>query len=148
MLQALGNKSMSTDLTTIEFWCHDAGKHPVIGDVWYRLSVARGKEEARYSRYMCAALSMMAHNVTDCDIMISLLDSVANGSSPSEEFGLNDTCVTFRTSGVQVEILIEEQPAPVEGRFSLAEYRKTLCAWREFLLMPEVKESRMSFTLP
>lgn len=139
---------MSTESTTIEFWCHDAGKHPLIGDVWYRLSVARGKEEARYSRYLCAALSMMAHDVTDCDTMISLLDSVANGNSASEWFGYNDTCVTFRTNGVQIEILIEEQSEPVEGRFSLNEYRKALCAWREFLLMPEVKESRMRLTLP
>lgn len=139
---------MSAESTTIEFWCHDAGKHPVIGDVWYRMSLAHGKEEVRYSRYLCTALSMMAHDVTDCDTMISLLDSVANGSSASEGFGLNDTCVTFSTNGVQVEILIEEQPEPVEGRFSLSEYRKTLCAWREFLLMPEAKKSRMRLTLP
>lgn len=139
---------MKTESTTIEFWCHNAGKHPVIGDVWYRLSAARGKEEARYSRYLCAALSMMAHNVNDCETMIRLLDSVANGSSASEGFGFNDTCVTFDANGVQVEILIEEQSEPVEGRFSLGEYRKALCAWREFLLMPERKESTMCITLP
>jgi hypothetical protein len=139
---------MSTEPTSIEFWCQHAGKHPAIGDVWHRLSVAHGKEEERYSRYLCAALSMMAHDATDCDTMIHLLDSVASGSSVSEEFGLNDTCVTFRPHGVQVEILIEEQPQPIAGRFSLSEYRKALCAWREFLLMPEAIESRMRLELP
>lgn len=139
---------MSTETTSIEFWCQHAGTHPVIGDVWHRLSVAHGRDEDRYSRYLCAALSMMAHDATDCDAMIHLLDSVADGSSDSEEFGLNDTCVTFSAHGVQVEILIEEQPEPVAGRFSLSEYRKALCAWREFLLMPEAQESKLRVDLP
>jgi len=89
----------------------------------------------------------MAHDATDCDTMIRLLDTVANGSSAMEEFGLNDTCVTFRPHGVQVEILIEERPEPEAGRFSLSEYRKALCAWRDFLRMPEAKESRMRIAL-
>lgn len=132
----------------IEFGCVSGGKHPVVGDVWYRMSTAHGREAERYSRYLCAALTMMAHTVSDCDAILKLLDAVAMGKSQEEGYGLNDTCVTFRPHVAQVEILIEDDSEPVEGRFGLNEYRKVVCAWRDFLLMPEGEESRMRLELP
>jgi hypothetical protein len=134
--------------TTIEFWCAYGGKHPVIGHVWHRMSTAHGFEEDRYARYICAALAMMAHTVTDCEEMLGRLDAVIAGTSQREEYGLNDTCVVFRPQFAQVEILIEDEEEPVAGRFGLSEYHTALCAWRDFLSMPESEESRMRFELP
>jgi len=91
---------------------------------------------------------MMAHSAPDCDVMVKRLDSVANGELQEAEYGLNDTCVTFRPHGAQVEILIEDESEPAAGRFGLQEYRKVLCAWRDFLLMPEAEGSKMHLELP
>ena len=86
---------------------------------------------------------MMAHRASDCDAMVNLLDCVANGDSQEESYGVNDTRVIFRPNGAQVEILIEDESEPAAGRFGLSEYRKVLCAWRSFLLLPEAPESKM-----
>ena len=134
--------------TTIEFWCAYGGNLPIIGHVWHRMSTARGYDEDRYSRYMCAALAMMAHTAADCDDMLRRLDAVITGTSQEEEYGLNDTCVSFRPQYAQVEILIEDEERPVVGRFALSQYRKVLSAWREFLSMLGSEESRMCLELP
>jgi hypothetical protein len=134
--------------TFIDFWCESGGKHPIVGDVWYRMSTAHGEAADRYSRYLCAALSMMAHTVSDCDVILNRLDAVAIGRSKEEGYGLNDTCVTFRPNGAQVEILIEDESVLTAGRFGLSEYRKVLCGWRDFLAMPDAQESRMRLELP
>ncbi|WP_309293537.1 hypothetical protein [Azonexus sp.] len=131
----------------IEFWCAYGGKHPVIGDVWYRISAARGSEASKYSRYMCDALSMIAHRASDCDTMLSLIDAVIAGKSKKEEYGLNDTCVIFEPNIAQVNILIEEKCNSPLGRFELNKYRKVVQAWRDFLLMPEAGESKMRIEL-
>ena len=138
---------MMTEPTSIEFWCESGGRHPVVGAVWFRMSIARGLDSERYSRYLCTALSMMAYRASDCDAMIKLLDCVANGNSQEEGYGLNDTYVIFRLHGVQVGILIEDELEPAAGRFGLTEYRKVLCAWRAFLLLPEAKESKIRLEL-
>lgn len=133
--------------TTIEFWCAYGGNHPVVGNVWHRMSTAFGFEEERYARYMCAALAMMAYSVADCEEMLGRLDAVIAGTSQEEHFGLNDTCVIFRPQFAHVKILIEDEAEPEAGRFGLSEYRTVLCAWRDFLSMPE-EESRTRFELP
>lgn len=134
--------------TLIEFWCAYGGKHPVVGDVWYRFAKALGYDADRYDRYMCAALTMMVHTPSECSEVIELIDVVATGKSQEESWGLNDTCVTFRANEAQVDILIEDELGTAAGRFSLEVYRKVVTAWRQFLLMPEGPESRLQLELP
>lgn len=122
----------------LEFQCLSGGKHPIIGDVWYRFPRCLDDGGDRYDRYLCSALFMTMHTSEDCAKALELLDSVLTGKSEKEEFGLNDTCVTFRKNGVQVDILIEDEIGTQEGRFDIGEFRKAICAWQEFLRMPEV----------
>jgi hypothetical protein len=87
------------------------------------------------------------HSPAECEVALKLLDLVQSGKSTEEQFGINDTCVTFRSSGAQVDILIEEEVGTPEGRFDLEEFRKAVSAWREFLLMPESSESTLRVNL-
>lgn len=133
--------------TVIEFWRAHGGKHPVRSDVWHRLSSAHGNEADRYSRYLCDALSMMVHKPSDCDVMLNLIDAIITGKSRKEEYGLNDTCVTFQPGVAQVNILTEDEYNPPSDRFELMAYRKVVDAWRTFLLLPETGTSKMRVEL-
>jgi hypothetical protein len=79
---------------------------------------------------------------------MELIDAVATGKSKEENWGLNDTCVTFRANEAQVDILIDDELGTAVGRFSLEVYHKVVTAWRQFLLMPEGPESRLRLELP
>lgn len=127
----------------LEFRCVSGGMHPIVGAVWYRIPSSLGGEHDRYSRYLCSALSMTMHTIKDCEEALQLIDFVKSGKSVEEEFGWNDTLVTFRSGIAQVDILIEEQQGTLDGRFNLDEFRKAVSAWREFLLMPESLESTL-----
>lgn len=135
-------------MKTIEFECIYGGQHPVVGEVWYRFATARGDEAERYDRYLCAALTMMAHRPSECDVIMARIDAVMSGKVDEDGYGLNDTCVTFRGNVAQVDILIEDEIGIAAGRFGLDEYRKTLHAWKEFLLLPEGAETKMKLELP
>jgi hypothetical protein len=86
---------------------------------------------------------MTMHTASECEAALKLIDLVQSGKSTEEQYGLNDTCVTFRPSSVQVDILIEEEIGTPVGRFGLKEFRNAVSAWREFLLMPESSESTL-----
>jgi hypothetical protein len=124
----------------LEFKCVSGGKHPVIGDVWHRFPRCFAAGGERYDHYLCSALFMTMHTPEDCAKAIELLDLVQDGESTEEQFGLNDTRVKFGKSGAQVDILIEDEIEKSEGRFELAEFRKAICAWQEFLCKPEASE--------
>ena len=119
-----------------------------MGHVWYRCAGARGGDAERYDRYMCAAITMLLHTQAACDDVIALIDAIASGEAEQNGYGLNDTCITFRKSGAQVDILIEEETGTLEGRFTLEECRKFVCTWKDFLKMPENEESRLRLELP
>jgi hypothetical protein len=131
----------------LEFRCFSGGMHPVRGAIWYRMPRSSGGSSDRYDRYLCAALFMTMHSPAECELALKLLNLVQSGKSTEEQFGINDTCVTFRSSGVQVDILIEDEVGTPEGRFDLEEFRKAVTGWKEFLLMPESSESKLRVKL-
>ena len=127
----------------LEFQCVSGGVHPVVGPVWYRVPKSSGGENDRYSRYLCSALSFTMHTPAECEAALKHLDLVQSGKSREEQFGVNDTCVTIRPDGVQVDILIEEEIGTPDGLFDLQEFCKAVRGWRDFLLMPESSESKL-----
>ena len=82
---------------------------------------------------------MTMHSHEECAQALDKIDLVRSRTTTEEQFGLNDTCITFSSSGAQVDILIEEEPDPVDGRFALEEFRKAICAWQDFLKTPDAE---------
>jgi hypothetical protein len=117
----------------LEFVCLDGGTHPVIGKVWNRFPRCLAEDGGRYDRYLCSALFMTMHSSDDCKKALALLELVENNQSSQMRFGINDTEVTFTERGAQVDILIEEECGTADGLFSLAEFRKAIIVWGEFL---------------
>lgn len=74
--------------------------------------------------------------------MLALIDAVASEESNEEGYGLNDTSVTFQANEAQMDILTEDEIGTEAGRFQLDEFRKVVCAWKEFLLMPNSETSK------
>lgn len=123
----------------LTFSCVDGGLHPIVGQVWHRFAACLCAGGARYDHYLCSALCMTMHTPDDCATALALIDLVRTGQSEERAFGLNDTVVTFRERDARVEILIEDECDPAEGLFGLAEFRKAVVAWREFLSEPCVR---------
>lgn len=117
----------------------DAGTHPVIGKLYYpRQEVIDGDEAPRYQRYIANTLSKIARSPEDCETILTHVASVESGAEADFEIEGNDVLATVSTSGVQIDILANDnwvgQP---DGRFSLTEFRNAIGAWREFLRLPE-----------
>lgn len=119
----------------LQFMCVDGGMHPVVGKVWYQIPTCVVEGGKRYDRYLCSALSMTMHSPDDCVRVLALLDSVQNGQSAEETFGLNDTEICLTAYGAQVDILIEDE-ITVDGLFGLTEFRAAVAAWHDFLSEP------------
>ena len=104
--------------------------------------------ETRYMRYLCSPLSIVAEIPEDCDRFLKHIEDIENGTETEIETGANDVALTFRPSGVQVDILINDdwcdQP---EGHFELREWKIVLEGWRRFLGMPESLDSIVEVTL-
>jgi hypothetical protein len=120
----------------LEFVCLDSGTHPVIGKVWDRFPRCLAEGGDRYDRYLCSALFMTMHSSDDCMKALALLELVESRRSSQMILWINDTKVTFTDRGGQVDILIEEECGTADGLFSLAEFRKAIVAWGEFLSEP------------
>lgn len=86
---------------------------------------------------------MTMHSSGDCMKALALLELVESRRSSQMRFGINDTEVTFTDHGAQVDILIEEECGTADGLFSLAEFRKAIVAWGEFLSKPCTREYLM-----
>ncbi|WP_137010782.1 hypothetical protein [Ectopseudomonas oleovorans] len=80
---------------------------------------------------------MTMHTPEECSQALEKIDLVKSKKAIEEQFGINDTYITFSANGAQVEILIEEESNAAEGCFNLEEFRKAICAWQEFLRKPE-----------
>lgn len=116
----------------LEFKCVDGGMHPIVGQVWHQFPACVVEGGERYDRYLCSALFMTMHSPEDCANVLALFDTVLAGQSKQATFGLNDTEVTVTDRGVQVDILIEDD-ATADGLFDLAEFRKAVVGWHDFL---------------
>lgn len=130
----------------LEFKCVDGGVHPIIGKVWHQVPTCVAEGGERYDRYLCSALLMTMHSAQDCADVLALLDTVVAGQSKEITFGLNDTEVTFTDRGAQVDILIEDETT-ANGLFRLAEFRKAVVAWNEFLSVPCIHECSVKVDL-
>ena len=130
----------------LEFKCVYGGVHPVVGEVWYQFPTCVAEGGDRYDRYLCSALMMTMHSPNDCAEVLALLDAVETGQSAKMTFGLNDTEIIFTNHGAQVCILIEDE-ITAAGLFDLAEFRKAVVAWNEFLNEPCTYERSLKVDL-
>lgn len=127
----------------LKFFYVDGGIHPKLGHVfhWQQKAIG-GEDEKRYNQYICEVLSSVAQGVDDCDRLLRMIDQVEHGIQEKIETGGNDVTLTFKTSGVQVDININDdwidQP---DGQFKLKEWKTALKGWRRFLEMPQSLDS-------
>ncbi|QAY92221.1 hypothetical protein [Pseudomonas sp. ACM7] len=133
-----------------KFYCTAGGIYPVVGQVFHRRAeVSSGKDTRRYDRYVCGVLNAIAQTQQGCGELLHCITSIENGSETSVIGGGNDVELTMDASGVQVDILINDdwvgQP---EGKFTLQEWRVVLEQWRHFLGLPESLETVVTVKLP
>lgn len=131
----------------LQFMCVSAGIYPDYA--LFRIAKPICCENAkRYQRYFCSPLSIIAEIPEDCDRFLKHIADIENGVETEIETGANDVVLTFRPSGVQVDILINDdwcdQP---DGHFELREWKLALDGWRRFLAMPKSLESIVEVTL-
>ena len=127
----------------LRFFYVDGGIHPILGQVFHwQQKATDGEAAARYNQYMCEVSSSIAQGVDDCDRLLHDINDVENGVRSEVETGGNDVTLMLKSSGVQVDININEdwigQP---DGRFKLSEWKAALIGWRRFLEMPRSLDS-------
>ena len=134
----------------LKYYYIPGGNHLVTGEVLYRAAlVSSGENTERYELYICTVLNAIAQTQENCDRLLDCITSIEDGSETSEVGGGNDVELTMDASGVQVDILINDdwvgQP---EGKFTLQEWRLVLEQWRYFLGLPESLETVVTVKLP
>ncbi|MET0774900.1 MAG: hypothetical protein ABWZ65_05325 [Pseudomonas mandelii] len=134
----------------LKYYYIPGGIHPIAGTVLYRAAlVSSGENAERYELYICTVLNAIAQTQGDCDRLLDCITSIEDGSESSEVGGGNDVELTMDATGVQVDILINDdwvgQP---EGKFTLQEWRQVLEQWKLFLGLPESAETVVMFKLP
>ncbi|KAB0508548.1 MULTISPECIES: hypothetical protein [Pseudomonas] len=133
----------------LKYYYIPGGNHPITGEVLYRAAlVSSGENTERYELYICTVLNAIAQTQEDCDRLLGCITSIEDGSETSEVGGGNDVELTMDASGVQVDILINDdwvgQP---EGKFTLQEWRLVLEQWRYFLGLSESLETVVTVKL-
>ncbi|EJN18271.1 hypothetical protein [Pseudomonas sp. GM80] len=124
----------------LKFFHHFAGNHPVVGEVFYEMAqVSPGQAGgARYELYVCSVLIAIAQYPAACDRLLGYLTSVMNGTEQSICAGGNDVVLNIDTTGVQVDISINDdwigQP---DSKFTLQEWQKVLENWKYLLELPQ-----------
>ncbi len=123
--------------------------HPIIGQVYYKCQEFKGGNEVvRYQRYLANILTFIAQSSVDCDRILSQIEKVETGQENRIEVEGNDVEVELLKTGIQVDITINDdwtdQP---EGRFSLAEFKAVIIAWKQFLQLPESLDSKITIEL-
>ena len=121
----------------------DGGAHPKLGRVYYWWPEVLPEEGyERYVRYLSGVLSAVAQVPSQCDRLLKYIDDIEVGIESKIIGGGNDVELTFSKTGVQVDILINDdwcgQP---EGHFQLHDWKVALKAWRHFLTLPESLET-------
>nr|WP_251030475.1 MULTISPECIES: hypothetical protein [Pseudomonas] len=127
------------------------GFHPIAGDVFHPVAeVIPGQENMeRYELYVCSVLGAIAQTPKRCDQLLAHLSSVEDGSQESTSTGGNDVLLNMGASGVQVDILVnEEWTAQPDSRFTLQEWRKILEKWKYLLELPKGSDEVVIVKLP
>lgn len=127
----------------LKFYYADGGKHPIVGQVYHQCQqVIGGGETARYQRYLANTLSGLAQNPEDCVRILSLIEKIESRAETEIEVEGNDIGLTITSTGVQVDITINDdwmgQP---EGKFQLRELKSAISGWQRFLGLPESFDS-------
>jgi hypothetical protein len=139
------------DSMELKFYYVDGGVHPVVGQVYDAVAeVSPGQEDAqRYELYVCSVLSAIAQVPSNCVQLLEAVTSIEDGVQVSIIEGGNDVLLNMDVSGVQVDILVNDdwigQP---EGRFTLQEWRKILERWKCFLELPKGSDEVVIVKLP
>lgn len=129
------------------FFYTQAGIFP--DQVLYRNAIVKGVDDPeRYELYFCGSLGTIAEIPEDCARFLKFIEDVENGTEDEIETGANDVVLTFRRSGVQVDILInDEWCGQPEGHFELMEWKIALEGWQRFLHLPRSLQSVIETTL-
>ena len=127
----------------LRFYYVSGGIHPQRGQNYLGQEDATGGPDAeRYHLYMAASMSAIAQTAADCDRLLSTIDDVENGKRAEVKDGGNDVLLTFKQSGVQVDILVNDDwTGQPEGHFTLQQWKTVLQAWRRFLQLPRSFDS-------
>ncbi|ROM71412.1 hypothetical protein BK653_05905 [Pseudomonas brassicacearum] len=135
----------------LKFYHAAMGFHPVAGDVFHPVAeVTPGQENMeRYELYICSVLGAIAQTPKRCDQLLAYLASVEEGSQEPTSIGGNDVLLNMDASGVQVDILVnEEWTGQPESRFTLQEWRKILEKWKYLLELPKGSDEVVIVKLP
>lgn len=135
----------------LKFYHAAMGFHPIAGDVFHPVAeVTPGQENMeRYELYVCSVLGAIAQTSKRCDQLLAYLASVEDGSQESTSTGGNDVLLNMDASGVQVDILVnEEWTGQPESRFTLQEWRKILEKWKYLLELPKGSDEVVIVKLP
>ncbi|WP_085690331.1 MULTISPECIES: hypothetical protein [unclassified Pseudomonas] len=124
----------------LKFFYRYGGPHLVLGHVYYAsaetLPGQAGAE--RYDRYVCGVLTAIAQIPACCDRIIESIGAIERGLETSITEGGNDVLLNMDASGVQVDILVNDdwigQPA---SNFSLVEWRIVIESWKRLLQRPK-----------
>jgi hypothetical protein len=134
----------------IKFSYIDGGVNLIMGPMlyWHAEALDVSNNTLRYNRYMCGILSSIAQEPSDCDRILSFIAQVKGGEVDQVETGGNDVTFTIKTSGIQVDIEINENwIGQVDGHFTLEEWQIVLNGWRQFLKMPATLKSTIEVDL-
>ena len=135
----------------LKFYHAAMGFHQDAGDVFHPVAeVIPGQENMeRYELYICSVLGAIAQTPKRCDQLLTYLASVEEGSQEPTSIGGNDVLLNMDASGVQVDILVnEEWTGQPESRFTLQEWRKILEKWKYLLELPKGSDEVVIVKLP
>ncbi len=133
----------------LKLYYADGGNHPVLGQVYHQCQeFIDGQDVARYQRYLANILSCIAQSIDDCDRVLAEVEMIEEGHESESDIEGNDVDVLISQNGIQVDINVnDEWVGQPEGRFSLAEFKAVVTAWRRFLQMPESFNSEVIIEL-
>lgn len=139
------------DAMELKFYHRDGGGYPNVGQVFDAVAeVSPGQDDAqRYELYVCSALYAIAQIPEQCDQLLEAIALVEEGAQASIFDGANDVGLNIDASGVQVDILVNDdwvgQP---ESKFTLQEWRMILEQWKYLLQLPKGSDEVVMVKLP
>lgn len=135
----------------LKFYYVAGGIYPNVGPIFHAVAeVSPGQDDAqRYELYVCSTLGAIAQIPEQCDQLLKAITLVEEGAQVSISDGANDVLLNIDSSGVQVDILVNDdwvgQP---ESKFTLQEWRMVLEQWKYLLQLPKGSDEVVMVKLP
>ncbi|MGE8187152.1 hypothetical protein [Pseudomonas sp. NPDC086278] len=135
----------------LKFYYVAGGIYPNVGRIFHAVAeVSPGQDDAqRYELYVCSTLGAIAQIPQQCDRLLRAITLVEEGAQVSISDGANDVLLNIDSSGVQVDILVNDdwvgQP---ESKFTLQEWRMVLEQWKYLLQLPKGSDEVVMVKLP